>query len=104
MKRLLLAALAISMAASCQKESTAASPEGAGLVQLTSQGIATKVAGDEWQAGDGIGVFTDGMLYNDHSNIAYTAASDGAETAFSATDPIYWRAGQSADVTFTAYY
>lgn len=70
-----------------------------------SAGITTRVAGNEWEAGDAIGISaTDGADAN-YANVKYTVAEDGPSATFSVAgeaSPICYTSDKA--MSFEAYY
>ena len=70
-----------------------------------SAGIATRVSGNQWEAGDAVGIsVTDGADGN-YTNVKYTVAENGASATFNVAEgesPICYTSENS--MSFSAYY
>ncbi len=106
MKRKTLAALAIITLASCAKESSPLDPT---QVEATfASSSITRVANNEWEANDKIGVTmtkatTTTLAEGDYSNTPYTVSAAGATASFSPDSKVIYLPTDGSSVDFYAY-
>ena len=112
MKKLLMAAIAATMFVACNRkgetnDSDRVEVKFSSHETTTTTTAQTRVIGNEWESGDPIGIF---MLAHGTTNVAenarnidYQAGSNGANSAFSSTTPIYYPQS-GAKVDFIAYH
>ncbi|MFR9529536.1 MAG: fimbrillin family protein [Rikenellaceae bacterium] len=106
MKKRVLAALVIAAMASCSKESTTLDTT---PVEVTFAAASiTRVANNEWESGDKIGVTmtkttTTELASGDYSNVPYTVAEASATGKFSADSKVIYFPTDGSAVDFYAY-
>lgn len=114
-KRITIAALAVTMMVGCQKESNSVESVTSTLVEFSAKSVATRVTQIEedgemvyaWESDDRVGIFTNGFDLADYSNVEYaaTTATTSTSTAFEAvSSPIEIDGSFSGDLEFYAYY
>ncbi len=111
-KKALFALLATSAVVGCTKDEGSGSYDSSNnIATFSSQSIDTRTndAGTSWEAGDQIGIFSDGFD-TDYENVAYKALSSANKTDFTLADDedpiLYPNVAESASKTvdFYAYY